>query len=131
MACAWVWQKAEISSPSPREQHRKRKANEAERADPLELGIEIKRGHQRGGQDQEDREHEVGQHFPEHDFAPPQGGDHQLVERARFPLPRDRAGHERDGEQLQDEPDDAGNGVVDEPLVRIVQDGRSSPARGP
>ena len=111
-----------MSSPRPSEQHRKRKQMRLSVPIRWNLRAEIKSGHQGGGHDQEDREHQVGQHLPEHDLAPPQGGDHELVKRARFPLPRHRAGHEGHGEQLQDEPDDPRDGIVDEPLVRIVED---------
>ena len=44
-----------------------------------------------------------------------------MVKRSRFAFARDGAGHQSDREQLQDEPDNSRNNVIDETLFRVVE----------
>ena len=78
-------------------------------------------GEQNDEDDEDDRNAEIRQDLSEHDFAAPQRSHHQLVKRAGLPLAREGAGHERDGDELENEPDHAGHDVIDEALLGIVK----------
>jgi hypothetical protein len=67
------------------------------------------------------RKIEIGQNFADDDLAPSQRCNHQLIEGARLAFARDRASHQRDGNQLQDDSDHAWQDVIDEPFLGIVE----------
>ena len=130
IACVCVREKAEMRSPSPNEQRRKSRQMSAEHEGLMKCHAKMPARDDDHDEDKQDRNREIGQNFPDHDLAPPERGHHQLIERAGFPFAGDRAGRQRDGEQLQNDADDSRHDVIDEALLGIVEHVRfESPLR--
>src|ERR1700730_233449 len=84
----------------PERTEQKEETNQDERERLIELHVKMKAGYERNYHDEHDRDSEVGQNFPDHNFAALERSNQQLVKRPGFAFACNGAGHERDREQL-------------------------------
>src|SRR5690348_7408895 len=71
--------------------------------------------------DQANRDTEIRENLANHDFTATERCHQQLIKRAGLSFPRNRARHQRDGEQLQNESDDSRNDIIDEAFLGIIK----------